>query len=244
MRAVLACFVLIVLCSDNRAETGDRAKQQFQSDNYTVTWGKTPALEPAAALEIGQGNGHGGTLGWVRFEPAENGVDILSIQFDEGRHPYESKWPPDRTPVVVKRARLRPDAYVALLRDLAVVDSAKLKAIVRNGIMTSSNNFWVYALLTTDKKTLLDLNWSGYEGSVTELEFAKPQAAIRLGRETIKGLDFQGHTLTEGERAWASAKFARDWKKFKGRSLLLVGAGAVHPGDRRNRERHGPAGPA
>jgi len=212
-----ACFALAVICSANRAEPGDdRAKKQLQSDNYTVTWGEASTFEPQAELEIGDGNGHGGTLGWVRFQPGKDRVDVLSIQFDKGWHPYESKWPPDRAPVAVKQARLKPDAYAALLRDLAVVDSAKLKPVERNGFTTSSHDFWVYARLTTDKKTLIDLNWAGYEGNGHELEFAKPRAAVRLSREAIKGLDFEEHTLTDWERAWASDKFAHDWKKFKG----------------------------
>jgi hypothetical protein len=217
MRALPACFALAVICSANRAEPGDdRAKKQLQSDNYTVTWGTAPAFEPKAVLEIGDGIGHGGTLGWVWFQPGKDGVDVLSIQFAEGWHPYKSKWPPDRAPVAVKRARLKPDAYATLLRDLAVVDSATLKPVERNGFTSSSNNFWVYARLTTDKKTLIDLNWAGYEGNGHELEFAKPRAAVRLSREAIKGLDFEEHTLTDWERAWASDKFAHDWKKFKG----------------------------
>jgi hypothetical protein len=217
MRTLITCFVLVVFCSANRAEPGDDlAKKQLQSDNYTVTWGIATAFEPEAELEIGNGNGHGGTLGWIRFQPGKDGVDVLSIQLDEGWHPYESKWPPDRAPVAVKRARLQPGAYATLLRDLAVVDAAKLKPVERNGSTSSSNDFWVYARLTTGKKTLLELNWAGYEGSGAELEFAKPRAAVRLAQEAVKGLNFKDHALTAGERAWASGKFARDWKKFKG----------------------------
>jgi hypothetical protein len=217
MRALPACFVLVVLCSAHGAEPrDDRAKKQLQSDNYTVTWGTARAFEPEAELEIGYGNGHGGTLGWVRFQPGKDGVDVLSIEFDAGWHPYESKWPPDRAPVAVKRGRLKSDAYSTLLRDLAVVDTAKLKPVKRNGSTFSSNDFWVYARLTTSKKTLLDLSWGGYEGSSRELDFAKPRAAVRLAQEAVEGLDLEDHKLTDGERAWASAKFARDWKNFKG----------------------------
>jgi hypothetical protein len=220
MRALSACFALVVLCSVRGADADDeRAKKQLQSDNYTVTWGTPAAFEPDAELEIGDGNGHGGTLGWLRFQPGKDGVDVLSIKFDEGRHPYESKWPPDRAPVAVKRGRLKSDAYTAFLRDLAVVDSAKLKPVERNGFTSSSNDFWVNARLTTSKKTLLDLNWAGYEGSGSELDFAKPRAAVRLAQEAVKGLDLKDHRLTDGERAWASGKFARDWKKFKAREF-------------------------
>jgi hypothetical protein len=214
-----AVFGCPSLCLASNSPQDDRAKQQLHSDNYTVTWGTAPVFESGAELEIGDGNGHGGTLGWVRFQPGKEGVDVLSIQFDKGWHSYESKWPPDRAPVAVKRARLKSDAYAALLRDLAVVDSATTKPVKRNRYTTSSNDSWINARLTTDKKTLLDLNWAGYEGSRAEPELAKPRAAVRLAREAIKGLDFKDHTLTDGERAWASAKFACDWKKFKGQDF-------------------------
>lgn len=217
MRALSTCLALVVVCSVRGADPEDlRAKKELQSDKFTVTWGTAPLFEPDAELEIGDGNGHGGALGWVRFQPGEEWVNVLSIQWDEGWRPYKSKWPTDRAPVAVKRARLKPDAYAALLRELAVVSSAELKPVERNGFISSSNDFWVYARLATKKKALLDLNWAGYDGSRAEPEFAKPRAAVRLARETIKGLDFKDRTLTDEERAWASAKFTRDWRKFKG----------------------------
>jgi hypothetical protein len=218
MRAFSACFALVAACSAHAAEPpGERVKKKLASENYTVTWGAVSAYAPDAELEIGDGNGHGGTLGWLRFRPGKDGVEVLSVQFDEGRHPYDSKWPPDRAPVAVKRAGLKPDAYAALLSDLAAVGAAQLKPVERNEVTFSSNNFWVNARLTKDKKALLDLNWAGYEGSSGEPEFAKPRAAVRLAREAVQGLGFKDHTLTDEERAWASAKFGRDWKQFKGR---------------------------
>ena len=214
MRTFPACFALVALCSVSSAEPVDNpVKKQLQSDSYTVTWEAAPAFDAEAVLEIGDGNGHGGTLGWVRIKPGKRGVEVLSIQFDKGWHPYKTKWPPDHAPVAVKSASMRPDRYALLLADLAVVDSAKLQPVERSGFISSgsSNDFWVYARLTTDKETLLDLNWAGYEGSRGELEFAKPRAAVRLAREAVRGLDFKDHSLTDGERSWASAKFARDW---------------------------------
>jgi hypothetical protein len=104
-------------------------------------------------------------------------------------------------------------AYAGLLRDLAVVNSAELKSTTRAGSGTFSD-FWVHAHLTADKKTLIDLDWAGYEGSRAEADYAKPQAAVRLACEAVANVDFAEYTLTAEERAWASAKFARDWKKF------------------------------
>jgi hypothetical protein len=210
-------FVVIVLVSAvaGAEPDADRAKKQLKSDNYTVTWGTAKDFDANAELEIGDGDGHGGKLGWVRFLPGRDGVDVLSIQFDEGWEPYKSKWPPDRAPVIIKRARMKSDAYATLLRDLAVIDAAKLEPIKGNSF-SSTHDFWVYARLTVNKKALVGLDWAGYEGSSEELNFAKPRAVVTLAREAVKRLDFKAHTLTGTERAWASAKFARDWEKFKG----------------------------
>jgi hypothetical protein len=104
-------------------------------------------------------------------------------------------------------------AYVGLLRDLAVVNSAELKSTRRGG-SGSFTNFWVHARLTAGKTTLIDLDWAGYEDSGVEADYAKPQAAVRLAREAVADVDFAEHTLTAEERTWASEKFARDWKQF------------------------------
>ena len=217
MRAFSAYLAMVFLCWGNGNALGDeQVKKLLTSENYTVTWETAPVYAPEVELDIGHGNGHGGTLGWIRFQPGKSGVDVLSVQFDEGQHPYSSTWPPDLASVSIKCARLTSDRYVALLHDLAVVNSAKLKPIVRNRSTSSSNDFWVHANLTSGKKTLLELNWAGYEGSRRELEFAKPQAAVRLAREAVRGLGFRDHALTDRERAWASEQFARDWQKFKG----------------------------
>src|SRR5437899_1792183 len=116
MRAFLVCFSMTLMAAVLGVQPdADRVKKLFNGDNYTVTRGTPPAYESDAVLEIGQGNGHGGTLGWLRFQP--NGraeVEVLIVRLDEGREQYKSKWPPDRAPVVVKRARMKPDAYAAI----------------------------------------------------------------------------------------------------------------------------------
>ena len=125
----IACLLVVCSLPVVAGEPGDRAKKLLESANYTVTWGTVATFDPKSELEIGDGSGHGGTLGWLRFRPGDDGVDVLSIQFDEGWHPYRSKWPPDLAPVAVKCARLESKAYVALLHELAVVSSAKLKKV-------------------------------------------------------------------------------------------------------------------
>ena len=104
-------------------------------------------------------------------------------------------------------------AYAGLLRDLTVVNSVELKSTRRGG-SGSFTSFWVHARLTADKKTLIDLDWAGYEGSRAEADYAKPQAAVRLAREAVAHIDLSEYTLTTEERSWARAKFARDWKQF------------------------------
>jgi hypothetical protein len=211
------CFALLLVDpADGADPRDDRVKKHLQSDSYTVEWGTAPSFGPESVLEVGDGSGHGFTLRWLRFRPGKDGVDVLSVQLDEGREPYKSEWPPDRASVTARLARLKPDAYAGLLRDLAVLDSAKLKPVERNEARSSSHDFWVYARLVAADRELLEWNWAGYEGSQTEPEFAKPRAAVLLALESVKGLDFKDHSATAEERAWASAKFTRDWKKFKG----------------------------
>jgi hypothetical protein len=166
-------------------------------------------------LEIGDGSGHGGTLGWIYFRPRQRAVEVLDIQFDEGWHQYRSKWPPDNAPVAVRRASMKHEAYASLLRDLADVDAAELREVERDFSSMSTNDFWVYARLIGDRKTLIDLNWAGYRASGQEVSYGKPRAAVALARAAVSGLAFKEHTLTAAERRWASAKFTRDWTKFR-----------------------------
>jgi hypothetical protein len=117
--------------------------------------------------------------------------------------------------VTVKHAVMKADAYSALLRELALVDSAKLKPAEDSASGLSTGDFWVQARLVAERKSLLDLEWAGYEAPQDEVKYAKAKAAADLARVAVHWLDFQPHTLTDEERAWLSAKFVRDWKKFK-----------------------------
>ena len=232
MRAWFAVVALAFASSASVAGPEERAKMHLTSDSYTVTWGAAAAFDPGAESEIGDGNGHGGTLNWTRFRPVKNGVEVLSIRFDEGWEPYDSKWPPDRAPVTVKRAVMKPEVYAALLRDFAVVNAARLKPVQQKSVRHSSNDFWVSARVTSNKKTLVDLDWAGYEVSSEEVNFAKPLAANALAAEATRGLDFKEHALTDEERRWAATKFVRDWKAHKdskphwwvrNRSIITIG---------------------
>lgn len=209
-----ASFICLALLSAYHGELVlNHVNEHFTGVNYRVKWKSMRPFPPGAAVEVGNGDGHGGTLGWLRLRPGKNGVDVLSVQFDEGFHPYDSKWPPDRAPVTVKHARMGPGTYAALLRDLAIVDAARITSARRESFL-SSRDFWVSARVATNGKTFMDEDWAGYWSATSEVASARPHAAASLTREAVKKLKFTDHKLTKEERAWASAKFARDWKWF------------------------------
>jgi hypothetical protein len=222
----MAGLVVLIACSLTASifdaePVSERIQRHFKSDEYTVTWGAPASVEPDGELEIGDGYGHAGVLRWLRFQPGQGWVDVLSIEFDEGVRPYNSKWPPDRPQVTVQQARMKRDVYAALLHDLGVVCAAELKPIERHfggGLWLGSQDSWAYAHLKA-KKMVFRLDWAGYPGSLSAVESAKPQAAVELAHEATEGLDFKDHALTQNDRAWASAKFARDWKHFRGRKF-------------------------
>ena len=217
----------------------DRVLRHLKSDEYTVTWGAVRPVDSGAALEVGYGSGHGFTLRWLRFRPAGDHVEVVSIHYNAGRQPYRSKWPPDRAPVAVQSARMKPSEYAALLRDLAIVEAANLRPPPPKpgstfSVTTSTHDFWVHVRLTGGGRVLVDSDWAGYEGSLHELTYAKPRAGVALAREAIARLTFEDHHLTAEERSWASAKFARDWARVKGRDFYwwvreryIVTVGAV-----------------
>lgn len=215
MRALSVCYVLALVGPAFGDEPkNERVTKLFESENYSVSWGVIPVFAADAELEISDGNGHGNTLGWMWFKPGKDGVDVLAVKYNRGWKPYDSKYQPDTAPVTVKHARLKTDAYAELLKDLAVVEAAKLNPLTTGG-GHSTNDFWVSAQLTDGKKTLLDFDWVGYEADRHEIDYAKPRATVRLARQAVEKLDFKDHKLTEAERASASEKFARDWKRYK-----------------------------
>ena len=218
MSVFVACIAVSLAVSGFGAEAvADRIQKQFTSDDYTVTWGSAATWEPNADLEIGDGAGHGGGLRWMRFRPRQDAVEILSVELSRGWREHEFRRPLDNDSVSVKRARMGRGAYSAILADLAVVGSAELKPIKRNVVHMSTSDAWFYVRVAANEETLLELEWAGYLGN--EAKYAQPQAAVRLSRDAVKGLKFTDHRLTEEERAWASAKFARDWNRIENRDF-------------------------
>jgi hypothetical protein len=216
MRRLVIVVAAVLFNSHASAQPeADRPRRLLRSDYYTVTWGSPAAIKADAELEVGEGGGHSGTLAWVRVRPGDRRVDVLRVELDP-RERTDPKDQPGRAPVLVRRAEMKPDEYALLLRDLAVVAAARLKEAddISGGFGTA--DFWVQARLTAGPVVHLDEDWAGYP-TKREAEFAKPQAAVVLAREAMAKLDFKDHALTPEEQGWASAKFARDWKRFKGK---------------------------
>jgi hypothetical protein len=217
MHAYAFCFAIALSGTAVQKEPDARTAKWLKGDHYRIKWGTPKVFEPTVTqLEIGDGEGHGFTLGWLRFQPDKDGVDVLSIQYDAGYKPYKSKWQPDDAPVVIKHARMKLDAYKVLIADLAIVDSAELSAMRSDSKSYSTfRNFFVGARLLEKGKTVFDLEWAGYQGSSDEVRYAKPNASVILARAAVKKLEFKDHELTDKDREWASAKFIRDWKTFE-----------------------------
>jgi hypothetical protein len=200
-------------------QTNASIKQRFKSKNYTVTWGVEPRYPTGAQLEIGYGNGHGGGLAWLRLRPVDDGVEVLSIELDEGWHPYKSKWQLDVVPVVVKRGRITGRAYTSLLKAVATVSSARLKRVNRNSVEWASSDFWVATRVSSSQRILLDFDWAGYSNSVDEPDYAKPEIAVALAREALAKTKLDESSLSPTERRWASTKFVEDWRRLAGRQF-------------------------
>ncbi len=62
--------------------------------------------------------------------------------------------------------------------------------------------------------------WLCFHSSYDKMEYAKPAAAVNLAHNSVEHLDFKEHKLTDAERAWASAKFSRDWKDIKDKKFF------------------------
>lgn len=232
MGALTTCIALAAAAGTIAEWDADRAKKHFDGRGYSVSWAATPAYPAGAELDVGDGNGHGFTLGWLRFQPGADGVEILSVKYDRGWKPYDSKWQPDDAPVAVTRARMPAARYADLLRSMAVVAAADIRRPYDLPSDFSTNDFWVSARLSVKGKVVMDLDWAGYESMREAAWFARPRAAVTIAQEAVRGLDFKPHALTREERAWASGRFAREWSGYQGkgshwwvaeRSIITVG---------------------
>jgi hypothetical protein len=212
--SMLFTYLLVCFALGGQIEN-DRAREALESDEYTIEWGKPRRFDICSALEIGAGVGHSPFgLGWTRFRPEQGRVAVLSVEL-LGDKPYRSKWPSDAGQVTVKRGWMSLQTYAALLGYMAIVDSAHLRPI-ESGFGITSADGWMHARLSDNKAALIDFDWAGYFHPGTQIEWAKPGAAVALATTAMASVDFQPHTLTDDERNWASAKFVRDWNRYKG----------------------------
>jgi hypothetical protein len=212
---MVPCLSLLAVMATGVVNPPDAwAKRHLISDDYTVQWGKVAKIDPTAELEVADAHDHfPWNLDWYRFRPGKDGVEVLSIRYSGGVGKEKGdKWPKDANAVRVGTARVKTAEYEKLLHGLAVVDSATLKEVEREGVSFTWHHFLWHTRLTANKKTLLDLHWCGAPGSQEQLKYPKPQAAMRLVEEVVWSLDFKEYKLTDDDRAWASAKFFRDWK--------------------------------
>ena len=235
MRAFFFGLAAVLSGSCSAAEPDlDLVRKHFESKYYTVKLGKVAAVDPTSELEIGQGTGHGHQLSWTRFVPLKDGVEVLRIVYGPAQE-YRSKWPPDTVPVEVTSARMKTADYLTLLGDLVVIDSVEPTPNPKIPYISSTANFWVSVRLASGGKASLEAQWSGYNGSHAEIEYAKPHAAFNAASSAIESLKFTGRAPTQSERCWASTKFQRDWKTWdqqsywwvRERTLVMIG----HIGD-------------
>jgi hypothetical protein len=228
-------MILVLLSLTFLQQDTDSVRQFLKNNEYTVEWKTAAELDPNADLEISNGTGHGFNLRWLRFHPRNDRVEILSLALEEDRKPYNSKFPPDVMTLKIQKAEMPSADYAKLLSKIAIVDAAELTVKKRkknDAGSSSSGDFWVHARLATAEKSLLEHEFAGYRSSESALPAAKPQAAVLLAQQAIKAIKFQEAVLTKEDRAWASAKFAREWKTFlneefhwwvRERSIMLIG---------------------
>src|SRR3954464_7572229 len=97
MRVTYLCIVAALLASVALAGSDvNRVLDLLKSNNYKATAKPARTFDAGAELEIGDGNGHGFSLNWLRFRPMKDKVEVLSIELDRDYEPYRSKWQPDR----------------------------------------------------------------------------------------------------------------------------------------------------
>lgn len=199
----------------------DRLKHELKSKEYVAVIPAAAKLPVDSTLEIGSGSGHGFTMEWLRFVPTKDMVNVLRVQYDEGFKQYRTKWPPDITPVFIQKASMTTSQYADLIKDIAMVSAVKLRPIEKdflNGSITStwsSDSFLASAKVFSQQKMVVDLNFAGYRSSSEEINYAKPETAMKLATEAVARLPFKADKLNDEDRAWASAKFIRDWKQMK-----------------------------
>ena len=128
--AGIAIFHAVALAASafGASPATSRGQEHFKRDAYTVTWTEAQTTDSPRNWTSGTGQATGSPLiGCVSDHASACGGRLVKLRV--GGSPWQSKWPPDRATVAVTHAQMKPDAYVALLRELAVVDAAELRAV-------------------------------------------------------------------------------------------------------------------
>ncbi len=203
--------LLMLLCC---SQAPDDVQSLLESKAYQVVWNNPDIPDPQTTLEVGSGNGHGGTLHWLRFQPGQVHVEVLAITYDESRVRYQSKWPPDRAELKVQRGLITKDAYSSLLSKIGWLQAAKIEPRKQQTATTSSADFWVSVYGVWKSVPVIDHDWAGYSNSNDERRYAVPRAIAALAARSIKSANAKDYELTAADRSWASRRFNRDWQKF------------------------------
>ncbi|MBI4243816.1 MAG: hypothetical protein HY606_06970 [Planctomycetes bacterium] len=183
-----------------------------------------------STIEIGSGAGHSNLLRWYKFEPDGDTIKILSILFTYNPKIKGNKFPPDEVSIKCTQGIISLSKYCEFKQLIAFIQSAKIvKSIktekhidpvtgkVKMGATTwtTSANFWSnIQVLNKDGNEILSDNFSGYEGSRTEPEYAKSNACIKAANDFLRDIKLIECNLKDKDKIWATSKFKRDYTKF------------------------------
>lgn len=203
-----------------------------ESEAYDVRWGEPQVWTGPVELNVGNGSGHGGLLRWIRLRPGPDSVEVLTIEYQGSRKPYDTPWPPDEAPVTVAVTSLGLREYSTLLRVLGCLAAATVERTPARTFFSSSADFYAYVRASTEDRALFEDEYAGYLGTLNASTYARVKAAGELITEVLKlATPLPPEKL---DRAWVTGRFLRDWARIaphkdfywwvKERLLIVVGA--------------------
>ena len=191
-RAIAILSFLWVVALPSFSQIPPEIRKSFTSKDYSVAWGRRPHYPTTAQLEIGLGNGHGGTLKWIRFVPGGSSVRVLMISLAKEHLGYSGPL----LAVKVSEGQLASRKYRLLLNKLAIIASARLKPIPRMSVTSSSSDFWSSVRLRDSGTKVLDLDFAGYSSSLDEIKYVKPETSVELSEKALASVKFNDNQLT------------------------------------------------
>jgi hypothetical protein len=178
-----------------------RLGERLKGSTFTVEWGEpaewSPDVEVEAEFAHVSHRAPPGCTDWYRLRAAGDWVEVLRIvSRGVGRGP-------DRASVWLARARLGMDAYRVLLADLARIEAARLVPIpVRRYLSGFDTEFGVAIRVADARGVRFGERWAGKPGSIEEIRYAKPEAAVKLVEDGIAPLQFEPCEPTGELREW------------------------------------------